>query len=249
MPPSTCVNDFQLARWRSVLTPMRWRMPSQCWLCQTWCRDVLCETCLHRHNPLVHRCPRCALVGSAADCQECLENPPPWQQCMAGVSYTPAWRQLILDCKFHSHSALCDFFANILKQNAALQTLIADADFLLPVPLAPGRLKERGFNPSLQIARGLCREKCPSHALWRLRETAPQSGLNRSQRHLNLTHAFALNPAWAQRLQQQTLVLVDDVMTTGQTLMACAQALQTASPKAIHAVVFARAQLGQASPT
>lgn len=242
MPSQNCLNASQPNHWRLALSALRWRMPTQCLLCDQWCRDVLCPPCLQQQRPLTERCPRCALAGGSFVCQGCQQHPPPWQQCMAGVSYTPAWRRLILDCKFHGNPALCAYFSSVLQQQPALCALIHASDFLLPVPLAAGRLKERGFNPSLLMAQALCPTKCAPNALWRLRETAPQSGLNRSQRQTNLTHAFALNPSWAKQLKEKTLVLVDDVMTTGQTLMACAQALQLASPQAIHAVVFARAQ-------
>ncbi|MBL8961868.1 MAG: ComF family protein [Gemmatimonadetes bacterium] len=116
---------------------------------------------------------------------------------------------------------------------------------LLPVPLAPGRQRTRGYNQSELLAVHLARLwQCAlvPDAIERLRETPSQTQLTRSDRFANVAGAFAVTAAGVSRLRGTCCVLVDDVMTTGATLNACAAALDAVGVEAIAAVTFGRAR-------
>ncbi len=134
----------------------------------------------------------------------------------------------------------CDLarpLATLLHSVIAAQS--ADS-VLVPVPLAQQRLRERGYNHTQLLARALNRRnRVPvvAHALARVRETPPQVGQERKERLTNVRGAFAVTaPA---QLRGRDVVLVDDVMTTGATLSACARAVRKAGARTVSAIVIA----------
>lgn len=149
---------------------------------------------------------------------------------------------MIIDFKFREYPGLHRFFAKLLMADPAAQALIADAAFVLPVPLAAERLRERGFNQSALLAGYLAPGRVSQQILWRLRHTAPQAGLDRTLRQLNLRYSMAVNPSMSQAIRGSRVLLVDDVMTTGSTLKACTEALLEAGAKEVNCLVFARAE-------
>jgi ComF family protein len=121
--------------------------------------------------------------------------------------------------------------------------LLTDADMVVPVPLFAWRRLRRGFNQAEDLARQLELPVC--RALVRTRRTAPQSGLTAAARRRNVRNAFAIAP-WGQRatrlrLEGRTILLVDDVQTTGATLEACATVLMDAGAREVRALTAARA--------
>lgn len=114
---------------------------------------------------------------------------------------------------------------------------IANYDYIVPVPLHKQRLRERGFNQSERIARGIGLPIFP--ALQRTRYTTAQATLNREQRLHNLTNAFCLNPTTNYQLLHSRILLVDDVYTTGSTVQTCATILRNAGVSQVDAAVIA----------
>lgn len=127
---------------------------------------------------------------------------------------------------------------------AAGADLLRDADCVVPVPLHPWRRLSRGFNQADYLARQLGLPVVP--ALWRSRATAPQTGLPAAARRRNVQNAFTLSPLLSRASRERwvadrTVVLVDDVRTTGATLNACAAVLMRAGAREIRALTVARA--------
>lgn len=118
---------------------------------------------------------------------------------------------------------------------------LAKADFTLPLPLAPERLAERGYNQALLLARALTPHGVHSDLLARIRHTPPLRAMTREQRLKSLRGAFAINPQKSSlTLRGRRVVLIDDVMTTGATLGAAANTLRAAGVAHITALVVAR---------
>ena len=120
-----------------------------------------------------------------------------------------------------------------------------DAPLFVPVPLAPGRLRERGFNQSEVLARGLAERTGGTvlpDALVRLRETGTQTQLTPAERLVNVQSAFAVPELRRVAICGRSLVLVDDVLTTGATLNACAVALLDGGASDIRYWTFGRAR-------
>jgi ComF family protein len=111
-------------------------------------------------------------------------------------------------------------------------------DLLVPVPLTGRRMRRRGFNQAWQLMKPFYRGKADRTVLRRVRRTAPQTGLTRRERRQNLAGAFAVRDPAA--VVGRRVMVVDDVMTTGATLNACAEALLTAGAVRVDAVTLAR---------
>lgn len=159
---------------------------------------------------------------------------------MAAAAYAFPVDALIQACKYAGH----------LAAGRALGELLADAvsgepapDAIIPMPLHPARLRERGFNQALEIARPLAAATgvpLLTHACARIKDTPPQVSLPRRERKRNMRGAFSA----LRRLDGMRIALVDDVMTTGNTLGETARVLRKAGAAQVHAWTVART-LGQ----
>ena len=175
-------------------------------------------------------------------CGSCLREPPPFERAVAAVDYAFPWDRLILDFKFHGQTELAAVLSELLVE-AVQAAGVHDADLVLPVPLGPGRLVERGFNQAWEVAcRVAGRLGRPAHAsaLQRPLDTAHQADLPREQRALNLNGAFLVAPADRRLVDQRRIALVDDVLTTGATARAAAAALQRAGAASVQVWAVAR---------
>jgi ComF family protein len=130
--------------------------------------------------------------------------------------------------------------AGLLAAAPGVAAALAEADDVLPVPLSAARLAERGYNPAQLLARHLARRRVRAHVLLRPRHDPPQRGLPRAERLKNVRGAFAVDARHAAALHGRRVALIDDVMTTGATLRAAAQALREAGAAHITAIAFAR---------
>lgn len=166
---------------------------------------------------------------------------------MAAVPYAYPWAGLIVRFKFQRRPGHAALLAAVMRHAPWVEPALERADKVLPMPLSAQRLRARGFNQALELARRLAPAKTDAALLLRIRDTAPQSALSRAQRLRNVRHAFAVEPARAAELSGQRLVLVDDVMTSGASLYAAAAALRQAGAAHVTALVLARADFGAGS--
>lgn len=162
---------------------------------------------------------------------------------MAAVDYAYPWDRLIARFKFQGETGWASVFGELMRGAPGGAALLGAADWLVPVPLTPQRLAERGHHPPWGLARALA-PRGPraglSDALVRLGEAPAQHRLGRQQRLHNLRGLFAVPPARLAALRGARLLLIDDVMTTGATLDAAAAALRAAGAGRVDALVFAR---------
>ena len=184
-------------------------------------------------------CPRCALPlpAPAPACGACLRRPPPLAAVHAACLYAAPLDRLLPRFKFHEDLAAGRLLAQLMAQACAG---LPRPDALVPVPLHRARLRRRGYDQALELARPLARTLgLPLHAglLRRARATAAQSELDAAARRRNLRGAFDVARAGP---MPGHVVLVDDVMTTGATLHAAAVALRRAGVARVEAWVCAR---------
>ena len=217
-------------------------LPSQCAVCRRWQGQPLCEPCVQRFAQPQPRCLRCALpvTGGATQCGECLRQPPPLDACICAVAYAYPWSDCIAHYKFRQQPGWARSLAELLRHAPWVEPALERCDLVLPMPLSHRRLRERGFNQALEIARRLAPAKTDARVLLRIRDTAPQLALSAAERTRNVRNAFALEPARAPGLRGRDVVLVDDVMTSGASLFAAARTLREAGVLRITAVVLAR---------
>lgn len=232
--------------WLSLST--RW-IPSVCSVCHAWPSQPVCEACVTRFAQPRPRCKRCALPvpQGIALCGDCLVNPPPLDACFAAVAYGYPWSDLVARFKFRDHPSQAKPLALLMRSVPFIEPALEQAQVIVPMPLSPQRLRERGYNQAWELARWLApsvpnSQKLNPHLLLRITDTPPQAGLNREARLRNLRTAFAVDPLRVAQLQGQHVVLVDDVMTSGASLHAAALTLRAAGATHITGLVFARTE-------
>lgn len=232
----------------AAATPLASRLglARPCAVCGQWDVQGLCDGCRQRFQTAAGpRCPRCALPGAAGlPCGGCQREPPPFEACVAVADYGFPWDRLISRFKFQQQPELAALLAQALRE-AVLRHPAArpPVQRVLPVPLSPARLAERGYNQAWELARRVAAGlglRAEAGWLQRLRDTAHQVGLSRAERERNLRHAMWLAPEAATAAAGLHLALVDDVLTTGVTAAAASRALLAAGAASVQVWVLAR---------
>ena len=213
-----------------------------CEVCQRWENGRLCSDCITRFALPAPRCARCGLrTGLAVErCGECLSDPPPFQATCCAVDYAFPWDGVIASFKFRGQVELADALAGLMLRQAPASPAAAT---LLPMPLAPRRLAERGYNQAWELARRLGRARgqaARADVLERVIDTPAQAELGRAGRQQNLRAAFMVAPAHRAWLQGREVCLVDDVMTTGASAREAAGCLLRAGAARVDVWVLAR---------
>jgi ComF family protein len=191
-------------------------------------------------------CPRLGIPfvydpGPELLSMEAIANPPAFQRARAAVRYDDVARTLVHALKYQDRTDLAPAMGRWMAR--AGQELLEEADALVPVPLHWQRGWSRRYNQSGALARIIARQsgvKVASEALRRVRPTQQQIGLSRSQRASNVQGAFKVADHRRSEIQGRRVVLVDDVLTTGATVDACARALLRAKAASVDVLVFAR---------
>lgn len=212
------------------------------------------------HTP---RCTKCALALSATIastapllCGACLQadHLTHIDTSFAVVSYAFPWQDIINQFKFNNAIGYCNTLAHIMLNHSVLAHAFARNNLVIPMPLHTSRLAERGYNQSLLLARSLCKQvrafthiqknQCllKANYLERIRATAVQNQLPLQSRKHNVCGAFAVPKNRKKLVSNQHVALVDDVLTTGASANAAAQALRNAGAKTVTVFIFARTE-------
>jgi ComF family protein len=189
-------------------------------------------------------CPVCGRVFAAREgddhlCGSCRTDPPPFNRARAAVLYEeegPAG-QAIKRFKYNRRLDMLPVMQHWLTRPLCRELMEA-ADLVVPVPLHPQRLKQRGFNQALLLAQAFPEVHLERQLITRVRHTPPQTGLNPKERRDNVKGAFAVpRPHLA---QGKNVLLIDDVFTTGATVRECARVLRQAGAQQVDVLTVAR---------
>jgi competence protein ComFC len=217
-----------------------WFYPPSCAGCgifgERWCSACQDSVTQMKGN----LCPHCGRVlEDNKVCTICTNEAHFCESLHSWGAFQGPLREAIHKLKYESDLGLGEIFSQVLTRE--LLDLGWSVDLVSPVPLSPGRMKERGYNQSgllaqpLAMSLGICYDR---RALKRVRETQSQVGLTAAERQINVNSAF-----WADagKVQGKRVLVIDDVMTTGATLNACAQALKSAGAEKVYGLTLARA--------
>lgn len=246
--------------------------PPRCIACAepTSAPHGLCPACwAETHFIAGAACRRCGLplVGESGDaptaeapegasdgwdedvCDACRRHPPAWDRGAAATLYDGAVRRVILGLK---HGDRLDTVRPLAAWMAAAgRGLIAGADVIAPTPLHWRRLAKRRYNQSAELAKrlgALTGKPVAVDLLARRRFTRPQEGMDRAARIANQAGAFAVAPRRLREVRGRAVLLVDDVLTTGATLSACADALRAAGAARVDVLALARVAFRDHAP-
>jgi Predicted amidophosphoribosyltransferases len=247
---STKAAEF-LNKW--LLNAQFFLWPGHCVVCQkaSGLRRDLCLTCEQTLSTVEDPCVGCALPlppGHPPDrrCGRCASGRRPIYRAVAPFTWQPPVSALVSGYKYHDQlqhgRVLAELLVEVLRESYRPQEL---PQLLLPVPLHPRRLRDRGYNQALVLARQLGEGlgiAVTATALQRVRDTPPQQGLRKAERKRNLRGAFALAEPDA-FVGLSRIALVDDVLTTMSTVETLARLLhrQLPQPVELHAWAIARA--------
>jgi ComF family protein len=229
-------------------TAIDWIFPPVCGGCDRpglrWClkcqqqttilKDAVCQSC---------GCP----LPKAGICQECQSIPPLYRALRSWGRYSGPLRNAIHRLKYKNDMSLGEALGHHLIQ--VYEQTQWQADLIVPVPLSSQRLRERGYNQASLLARPVALYfKIPfsTRALKRVRHTEAQVGLKASDRIQNVHNAFEANPTF---VANKTILVVDDVATTGSTLHECTRALLDAGAKNVYGLTLARATFSDEIPS
>lgn len=193
----------------------------------------LCKQCgrpTHHDHHTNERCPKCII------------SPPLFDTLRSAVLYASQAKKLVLNFKYHDHPHLSKLLARWMS--LLCHDIFVEAEVLIPIPLHPFRLLKRNYNQTYLLAKDLGKLyphlTIKTDILRRTHYTKPQTSLSKNERLKNQSKAFDVNPKKARLISHKSLVLVDDVYTTGATIQAAIKALQPYRPTSIRVATFGR---------
>ena len=221
-------------------------LTASCQLCG--CLDVFdhIELCADCHTALpwiTTNCPRCATPTSTTEilCGQCQQNPPSFDNSLALFHYASPLDYLIQRLKFHGQLSHAHLLGTLMARD--LKEHKHNVDCIIPVPLHPKRLRERGFNQALELAQPIAEQlhlPIDTQHCQRTRHTNGQADLSLAKRHANVRNAFHVTTnSW------NHVAIIDDVMTSGQTVNALSKALKQSGVKSVSVWSCCRASINK----
>jgi len=213
-------------------------------------RDRFCLDCWGQLDFLGDPCcARCGLPfelepdGPDSQCVPCASAPPPWQSARAALAYGEIARKVAIRLKYGRRTGMARLMAHYMVPHIRSIAESGDSPLLVPVPLHRWRLWNRGFNQSALIAHHLgAATGLPADPflLRRSRSTRPLRAMSPRAREREVRGAFAIDPSRRAALRGRTVILIDDVHTSGATARACTERLLDGGAAAVHLLCWAR---------
>ncbi len=202
-----------------------------------------CEKDLPWHTQ--PHCPQCALLSfNSQTCGHCLKSPPDFDITQSLFTYNFPLDALLHRYKYGSMLNLSHSFANLMSHHLLNNHAKAkDIDLIIPMPMHPQRLQERGFNQALEIAKGVSTKlevPLDYQSCLRKKLTPPQASLPLKERVKNIRGVFSIKESHAPNLRGLRIAIIDDVMTTGASLNELAKTIKKAGASHVECWVIAR---------
>ncbi len=217
-----------------------------CFLCVTnqTQKHGLCQDCLNDLTWVpAGSCPQCGLISDGNLCGSCVSSPPHFNATHAVFLYAYPIDAMIQHYKYGASLSLSQSFGQLIHEKIRLINNFDAIDLIIPMPMHPTRLKERGFNQALEIAKVLDKSfnknntsKLDYQSVIRQTLTPPQASLPLKERVKNIKGAFKIN----KNITGKRIAIVDDVMTTGASLNELAKTLKQAGATHVECWVIAR---------
>jgi ComF family protein len=194
---------------------------------------AVCRACLNElpWHPKTS-CPQCGLMSDGGLCGRCISAPPDFDATYSVFLYDFPIDAMMLRYKYGEMLMICAFFGQMLSEKVTANSI----DLIIPMPMHPARIKERGFNQALEIAKVFGKEKLDYRSAIRQKLTPPQASLPLKDRVKNIKGAFKIETD----LTGKRIAIVDDVMTTGASLNELAKTLKKAGASHVECWVIAR---------
>lgn len=251
------VPALRLALHRALRATMDILLPPRCISCGApiWGEAQVCATCWATLQFI--EAPLCEVSGvpfpfdsgAGALSAEVLARRPAFGRARAVLRYDGSSGRLVSRLKYGDRLEAVPLFARWMTRAGA--DLLETADVIVPVPLHPSRLFQRRFNQSAELARAISRISgipVAPDLLMRTRATPTQVGLSASARRRNVAGAFALAPGTGEKVAEARVLLIDDVLTTGATVEACARRLGAEGAVNVDVLTLARVVPGEEAP-
>ncbi|GAB6159313.1 ComF family protein [Desulfotomaculum varum] len=241
--------------WEALLNLLFPRRPG-CPLCGRAGPAELCPACRQLLADWAAK-PKCRVCGrpltppeqQANLCGRCRRRLPPFELARAAGPYEGGWRQAIHLLKYRGRKSLAPLLGQMMADSLPAHSPLRLAHLVLAVPIARGRLRERGFNQAELLAAAVARSlnlPVANGVLAKIFDTPSQTGLNRQQRQQNLQGAFRVTaPA---QIAGRHILLVDDVFTTGATAAAVAGLLKQHGAAKVYVLTAANTEQGHTGP-
>lgn len=224
-----------------MLRILDWILPPTCLLCGSHSdqRRDLCKACEADLPWVGTACYQCALpITGGTVCGLCLKNTPPYDRTIALCYYRFPMPHLVTGLKFQKKLSHAQVLGNLLADRMEF-LYVSKPDVLIPVPLHPKRLRQRGYNQALELARPIAKRlnmPIDFRSCQRIKATEAQTGIPAKERMKNMKGAFSVSSS----LNKSHVVLIDDVMTTGSTVIELSRVLRESGVKQIDVVCCAR---------
>jgi ComF family protein len=227
----------------------RFLFPAGCLLCAATPsrskNDYLCDSCLADLQNNQHACSLCALPikesASTSLCAECLKSPPVFDGCLSAFVYAQPLEWMIQQLKFNEKLSFAPLLSSLMLRHLQMTTSEQlPADVIIPMPLHPRRLKERGFNQSLLLLEPVAVEMgvpIDSSSCRRVRDTPHQTGKTARQRRQNIKGAFRFD----NHKGYKHVIIFDDVITTGSSVGELSKVLRRSGVVRVDVWSLARA--------
>lgn len=220
--------------------------PAQCKVCEKQLglesAPYICNPCWNEIDYIQPPwCEICGIPNTENLCGPCATKPPRFGKLRTIAAYDSTLQQAIHLFKFNKRSALSHTLKQLILENIPIDLNLSDYDYVIPVPIHKVRLRERGFNQSTLISKGIAKVVGISvleDVLIRQKNTSPQSSLDREARQNNIKGAFKLRDA--DKIRDKQILVFDDVFTTGATIREVVNVLWDADPSEIDVLTLAR---------